>query len=205
MDTTTYFYLSNEEILKTNHVINLLTDETSNDFSYIKSLYNDFISFKRFSRFAIMLRFENFVIIKYFNKLFIFDNSIDVDTINLNDDSALKKFIDMNSIGLILNNKNIPEKDFLNLKKCYMLPKNFSYNENKEVYCKYKPYYLFEIELIGEMLIIHIIPTNSVCELNMNNLNSDFKSFLNEVFNGMEEDSLKLHHKILKYYASLSD
>lgn len=205
MNTTTYLYVSEEKISKIVNILNLITNENSNDFSHIKSIYSDFISYKKISLFSILLRFEEFIIIKYFNKLFIFDNSTEPDTINLNDDSSLKKFIDMNSIGLILNNENIPEKDFLNLKKCYMLTKQFSYNENKEIYCKYKPYYLFDIELIGEMLTIHITPTNSVCELHMNNLTTDFKTFLNEVFNGMEEDSLKLHHKILKYYASLSN
>lgn len=165
------------------------------------------ISYRKIYSYAIILYFNDFFAIKYFNKIFIFENSPECISISNQVPSKLdlKEVIDNYSIGLILDGKKISNNDFLNLKKCYMLTKLIYYTKDNEICCKYTPYYLIYLELIGNTLTITMPAINSYCELNMDNVTTDLKTFLKKLFLDMDESNLKIHHEILKYYSTLRE
>ena len=192
-----------EEILSTIEIC-LKSDLSNNNLITIP--YNKFISHKKISYYSVIFFFEEFYILKFFNKLFVFeyqDETYGEITTELSNVKNMKDYIQDKSIGLILNKKKVSFEDFINLKKCFMLTEKISYTETGSIYCKYRPYYLLEFTLQGNILKIYIDGLNLYCELNLNNIDSDIKSFLNQVFEGIPEKKLKMHYTILKYYASL--
>lgn len=171
-----------------------------------ESTDNKFISYKKICYYSTIFFFDHFYILKYFNKFFVFeyqDKDYDEITDDLLEMQNLKKYIHEYAIGLILNRKKVSNEDFVNLKKCFMLTENITYTQSGYIYCKYKPYHLLEFTLTGNILNINIHVLKLYCELNLNNIEDDIKSFLNQVFEGIPENDLKMHYTILKYYASL--
>lgn len=152
----------------------------------------------KINNYSTLYYFSHFYVISYFNKLFLFKYK----TFKFFNESVdLKEFIAMYSSYLILDDKLVPDKDFNNLKKCYMLTQNISHVDN-EVFCSYTPYYMIKLQLKGDILTIFITNINAETEINMNNVDSDLKTFIKTVFEGVPEDKLKVYHKVLLFYAT---
>lgn len=195
------FLFPNKKIVEISDIINDITSNNEIHFS------SDLISYRKIYTYAIILYFKDFFVIKYFDKIFLFDNSSECVELSKKVPKKLNlnEFIDNHCIGLILHGKRVSDVDFLNLKKCYMLTKSIYITKDNKICCKYSPYYLICLELIGKTLIITIPTVNSFCELNMDNVTTDLKTFLKEIFLDVDESKLKIHHKILKYYSTLKE
>lgn len=201
------FIFDNNEVSKIIETINSIKKNTKEKPDFFKKIYGKYISYKEICGYGAIIYFSDIFIIKYFDKFFIFNGSIGHDEIKkfFSNSKQIKQYIHDKAIGLILNNKLLPDDDFCNLKKCYMLSENIFFNDKGEICCKYSPYYLIELELVNKTLTIKIDVTKSICELNMKNVEYDLKTFLIKVLGDMDESELKIHHQILQYYASLND
>ena len=157
-----------------------------------------FLKTIKMSNYSSVFYFVDFFVVSYFDKLFVFNYSSFSEYVKADD---YEQFFSDHAICMIYERKMVSNEDFENLKKCYMLTKNISYVEGK-IYCSYKPYYMIKLTLKGESLLISLITLNAETEINMNNVNIDLKTFINEVFDGIPEDKLKIYHKILIYYAN---
>ena len=199
MQNDLIFLLKDEKITEILDILNNVLNDNKVNIS------TDVISCRKIKKYATILYFKDFFVMKYFDKIFLFNNS--KESIELSklipEELNINKFIGNNSIGLILDRKKVSDVDFINLKKCYMLTKNIKFTKDNKIYCKYNPYYLICLELNGKILTIAMPTINSFCELNMDNVTTDLKTFLKEIFSGIDESQLKIHHEILKYYSTL--
>lgn len=199
----------NAEDLEVSEILKVIDNITKKEITFgthtNNITYDKFISYKNICEYGTIFYFEDFYIIKYFNILYIFVGTVQHEKVSkiFSKSKEFEKYVNDNCIGIILNNKLISNSDFSNLKKCYMLTKPISYTEDSKIYCKYTPYHLIELTLLDNTLTIYIKRLNCYCEINTSNINGYLKDFLKEVFDEINEDSLKLHHQILKYYASL--
>lgn len=157
-----------------------------------------FLKSTKMSNFSSLYFFVEFYVVSYFDKLFIFKYGSYGKYIQTTD---FDKFVSEYAIAMILEGSKVPLKDFENLKKCYMLTKKISYLDGK-IYCWYTPYYMITLTLLGESLKIFLKNINAETEINLNNINTDLKTFIVEVFKDIPEENLKMHHKLLLYYAN---
>ena len=160
-----------------------------------------FLKTIKLSNFSSVFYFSDFFVISYFDKLFVFNYSSYSKYVKADDADDFEKFFSDYALCMIFERKKVADKDFENLKKCYMLTKNISYVDGK-IFCSYTPYYMIKLILHGEILKISLTTINAETEINLNNVNTDLKTFINEVFDGVPEEKLKIYHKILIYFAN---
>jgi len=202
MSIRTTINLTDEEICNIAKIINEYTSKKSIS-KFIKDNKLQLLSYKPLREYSIVFYFKNFFIITFFDKMFLFNYSNsykDYEEIN-----NIEKYIYKYSIGLILDNKKLSDKDFLNLKHCYMLTKSISFVSENKIYCKYKPYHLIIFTLLDNTLKVTITANNSACSINMDNVQTDIKTFFKDIFKDVDENNLKIHHKILQYYSTLEE
>lgn len=150
----------------------------------------------KITKFSQIFYFDDFYIISYFNRYFIFDLEIKYDNA-----TPLESFIEMNAKSLIIEDQLIEQSDFENLKKCYMLTKKIVL-EDGEIYCSYSPHYLIKLTLYGKILHIYINNINMETQINMNNVETDLKTFLKDIFKDFPQENKKMHYLILEFYAN---